>query len=150
MPTCESTDFMYPLLADIYYPIVDQNPYGAVKRTWVLDRTIAIASNPAGRKYQQDVQTNNAKLDLDNSILARVRTDITKSTNDQLYSLNNILVTNIRDKDGNLIYNESSGPRSGKATLWEISTFNPIVGPFGTTEYFKVVLLHSDNQAVDV
>ncbi|CAB4242178.1 hypothetical protein UFOVP222_37 [uncultured Caudovirales phage] len=150
MATCETTDFMYPLLADIYYPIVEQNPYGAVKRTWVLDRTVAIAANPAGRKYQQDVQTNNAKLDLDNSILARVRTDITESTNEELYSLNNILITNIRDKAGNLVYNESSGPRSGKASLWEISTFNPIVGAFGSVEYFKLVLLHSDNQAVDV
>lgn len=150
MASCETTDFMYPLLADIYYPIVDQNPYGAVKRVWVLDKTIAIAANPAGRKYQQDVQTNNAKLDLDNSILARVRNDITQSSNEELYSLNNILITNIRDKDGNLIYNESAGPRSGKASLWEISTFNPIVGAFGSIEYFKLVLLHSDNQAVDI
>jgi hypothetical protein len=150
MATCETPDFMYPLLADIYYPIVEQNPYGAVKRTWVLDKTIAIASNPAGRKYQQDVTTSNAKLDLDNSILARVRNDITQSTNEELYSLNNILVTNIRDRDGNLIYNESSGPRSGQASLWEVSTFNPIVGAFGKVEYFKLVLLHSDNQAVNI
>jgi hypothetical protein len=150
MATCETPDFMYPLLADIYYPIVEQNPYGAVKRTWVLDKTIAIAANPAGRKYQQDVKTNNAKLDLDNSILARVRSDITQSSNEELYSLNNILITNIRDRDGSLVYNESAGPRSGKASLWEISTFNPIVGAFGSVEYFKMVLLHSDNQAVDI
>jgi hypothetical protein len=150
MATCETTDFLYPLLADVYYPIVEQNPYGAVKKKWVLDKSIAIASNPAGRKYQQDVQTNNAKIDLDNSILARIRTDITQSSIGELYSMNNIIITNIRDKDGNFIYNESAGPRSGLATIWELATFNPIVGAFGETEYYKLVLLRSDNQAVDL
>jgi hypothetical protein len=150
MPYCEPTDFIYPLQADVYYPIVEQNPYGAVKKKWVLDKTIAIASNPAGRKYQKDVQTNNAKLDIDNSILARCRNDVTQSSIGELYSMNNIIITNIKDRNGNLIYNESAGPRSGLATIWEIATFNPIVGAFGTTEYFKLVLLRSDNQAVDL
>ena len=150
MPYCEPSDFVYPLQADIYYPIVEQNPYGAVKKKWVLDKTIAFASNPAGRKYQQDVQTNNAKLDIDNSILARCKNDITAATTGELYSMNNIIITNIKDRNGNLIYNESSGPRSGLATIWELATFNPIVGAFGETEYYKLVLLRSDNQAVDL
>ena len=150
MATCEKTDLFYPNLADVYYPIVETGAYGNVQKTWVLDRTIAIAVNPAGRKFKQDVQTNNAKLDLENSILARTRNDLTQSSTDTLYSMTNIIITNIRDKDGNLIYNESSGPRSGKATLFEMPTFNPIVGAFGKTEYYKLVLARSENQAIDL
>jgi hypothetical protein len=150
MATCEKTDFMYPLLADVYYPIVETGAYGNSKKNWVLDRTIAISANPAGRKYKQDVQTNNAKLDIDNSIISSTKNDLTQSSIDSLYSITNIIITNIRDTSGNFIYNESSGPRSGKATLFEISTLNPIVGPFGKTEYYKLVLLRSDNQAIDL
>jgi hypothetical protein len=150
--TCivESTDFMYPLLADVYYPIVEQNPYGAIKKQWVLDRTIAIATNPAGRKFQQDVEINNAKLDINNAILGRTKNDLTESNANELFSLTNIILVNIRDSNGNLIYNESSGPRIGKSTIFEISTFNPIVGAFGTIEYFKLVIKRSDNQASDL
>lgn len=150
--TCltETTDFMYPLLADIYYPLIDQGAYGNLKKQWVLDRIIAVATNPAGRKFTQDVQTNNAKLDMDNALLGRTKNDLTKSTTDSLFSLTNIVITNIRDSNGNIVYNESAGPRMGKATLFEVATFNPVVGAFGTVEYFKIILKRSENQAVDL
>lgn len=146
---CETPDFTYPLLADIYYPIVEQGPYGNVKKTWVLDRTIACSFNAAGRKFKQDIIPN-PNITIDNSLIGRVRTDITASARDNLNSLTNIIITNIRDKDGNTIYNESAGPRVGKATLFEIATFNPIVGPFGKTEYYNVVIARSDNQGADI
>lgn len=147
--TCETPDFMYPLLADIFYPIVEQGAYGNVKRQWILDRTIACAFNPAGRKFKQDIQVE-TNITIDNSLVGRTRTDILKTTRENLATMTNVLITNIRDKDGNEIYNESSGPRAGKSTIFEIATYNPIVGPFGSTEYYKIVLRRSDNQAVDV
>jgi hypothetical protein len=149
MATCEKTDFTYPLLADIYYPVVDTGAYGNLKKTWVLDKTIACAFNPAGLKNKKDVNTE-ANINIDNSISGRVRTDITKSNTDSLYSMTNIIVTNIRDKDGNLIYNESAGPRSGLASLFEVATMNPVVGAFGKTEYYKLILRRSENQAIDL
>ena len=150
MTYCEKTDLFYPNLADIYYPIVETGAYGNSKKTWVLDRTIAIAVNPAGRKFKEDIVVNNAKLDLDNTVLARTKNDITQSTTDTLYSMTNIIITNIRDASGNIIYNESSGPRSGMATLFELPTFNPIIGAFGGVEYYKLVLARSENQAIDL
>ena len=146
---CETTDFTYPLLADIYYPIVETGAYGNLKKQWVLDKTIACFFNVAGSKFKQDVGTE-ANINIDNSIMGRVRNDPTQSSTDSLYSITNIIVTNIRGNDGKLIYNESAGPRSGNATLFEIATLNPIVGPFGTVEYYKIVLRRSENQAVDL
>jgi hypothetical protein len=146
---CETTDFIYPLLADIYYPIVETGAYGNLKKQWVLDKTVACFFNVAGSKYKQDVGTE-ANINVDNSIMGRFRNDPTQSSTESLYSITNIVITNIRDKDGQLIYNESAGPRSGNSTLFEIATLNPIVGAFGKVEYYKVILRRSENQAVDL
>ena len=145
---CETTDFTYSLLADIYYPIVETGAYGNSKKTWVLDRTIACFFNPASRKTKEDVNSEN-KLELDNLLIGRARSDLTKSTNDS-YSVTNIIVANIRDRSGNFIYNESAGIRKGNSTIFEIASFNPIVGPFGNIEYYKILLRRSENQAADL
>jgi hypothetical protein len=144
---CETTDFTYPLLADIYYPIVEQGAYGNVSKTWILDRTVACFFNPAGRKFKEDVNSE-AMVNIDNSLVGRVRNDITQSNQSASYSLTNIVITNIRDTNGNIIYNESAGSRSGLSSIFEVATLNPIVGPFGKTEYYKLVIRRSENQAI--
>jgi hypothetical protein len=146
---CESTDFAYPLLADVYYPIVDVGAYGNVKKQWVLDRTIACYFSSGGLKNKKDVNAE-ANINIDNLIDGRVRNDLTQSNDESLYSITNIIVTNIRDINGNSIYSESAGTRSGKSTLFEIATLNPIQGPFGSTDHYKVLLRRSENQAVDL
>lgn len=146
---CETTDFAYPLLADIYYPIVETGAYGNSKKTWVLDKTVACFFNVSGSKYKQDVGTE-ANINISNAIIGRVRNNPTVGSNQSLYSITNIVFTNIRGNDGQTIYNESAGPRSGSPTLFEVATINPIVGPFGKVEYYKVILRRSENQAVDL
>lgn len=149
MPTCEDTSIIYPLLADIFYPLTEQGAYGNVKKQWILDRTVAVALNPANRKYAQQVQTN-PSITLDNNLVGRTQSDILSSTRDSLNALTNVIIANVRDSKGNIIYNESSGVRSGKSTIFEISTFTPIVGPFGSVDYYKIVVARSDNQAADI
>jgi hypothetical protein len=149
MAICEITDFTYPLLADIYYPIVETGAYGNLKKQWVLDKTIACFFNIAGGKFKQDVDTE-ANINIDNIIIGRVKSDITKSATDSSYAITNIIITNIRGNDGESIYNESSGVRSGSSTIFEVATINPVVGPFGKTEYYKVLLRRSENQAADL
>jgi len=145
---CETTDFTYPLLADVYYPIVDTGAYGNTKKTWVLDRTISCFFNPAGRQTKEDVGSEN-KIDIDSIYIGRVRNDLTKGSNDS-YSFTNIIITNIRDISGQSIHNESAGIRKNNPTIFEVASLNPVVGPFGTTEYFKVLIRRSENQAVDL
>jgi hypothetical protein len=146
---CETTDFIYPLLADVYYPIVETQAYGNMKKQWVLDRTVACFFNPAGRKFKEDVKVN-PNITIDNGYVGRTRSDVTESNGNDLYSITNIIVTNIRDTQGNYVYTESAGPRKGQPTIFEISTSNPIVGPFGSVEYYHLVITRSDNQAVDL
>ena len=149
MVVCETTDFIYPMLADIYYPIVEQGAYGDVKKNWVLDRTIACQFNSAGTANKEEIRPE-VKLLLDNSLIGRVKSDIRFSSEEQRNALTNIVITNIRDKNGNVIYLETSGPRAGQPTIFELATFDPLLGPFGNIEYYKLVVKRSENQGSDL
>lgn len=149
MAQCESTDFVYPLLADIFYPIVEQGPYGNVKKQWILDRSVACFVGPAGTAGKEEIKPN-ANITIDRTLIGRTRSDILSSERAANYSMTNVIVANIRDKNGAMVYNETAGVRSGKSTIFEIASFEPIVGPFGSVEYYKIILARSENQAADI
>lgn len=146
---CETTDFMFPMLADVYHPIVEQGTYGNVSKRWVLDRTIACSLNPGGPGAKEEI-TPNIDLTQNSLLTGRVRTDLRISSKDNPNAITNVIVTNIRDASGNPIHMETAGVRKNKSTIFEIATQQPFVGPFGNVEYFKVILRRSDNQAADV
>lgn len=149
MAICETTDFAFPMQADIYHPVVDQGAYGNVQKTWILDRTIACNFNAAGTAWKEEVQPN-VNITQEKLLIGRVKTDVRMSSISAKNSINNVIITNIRDKNGNPIYTETAGPRSGKSTIFEIATQDPFVGPFGNVEYYKLIIRRSENQAVDV
>lgn len=146
---CETTDVFYPLLADVYYPEVEQSAYGNVTKNWMLDATLACSFAPAGSKSKRDLQVS-PSITIDNSLIGRTRKDIRLSLTNSKNSITNVLLTNIRDKNSNVIYLETAGPRAGLPTLFEIASNEPIVGPFGSVEYFRVVIRRSENQAVGI
>ena len=84
---------------------------------------------------------------LNNRLNARSKDDIRISSNDKKYAITDILITNIKDKHGNLIYKETSGIRSGKGTIFEIATIQPFVGPFGDLESYTMVWRRTESQA---
>lgn len=146
---CEPTDFVYPMLADIYYPIVEQGPYGNVKKQWIVDRAVACNFAPTGQAASEEVKPN-VNITKENILLGRTKTDLRISSQNTRNSITNIIVTNIRTAQEQGIYVETSGPRDGKSTIYEISSNESIVGPFGNIEYYKVVLRRSENQASDI
>jgi hypothetical protein len=146
---CESTDFIFPMQADVYYPIVEQGPYGNVQKTWVLDKTIAVNFNRVGSAAKEEV-TPNVNITQKSVLVGRSKTDIRISSLDANNAITNVIITNIRDKNCNEIYLETSGPRSGKSTIFEIATQEPFVGPFGGVEYYSLIIRRSENQAVDL
>ena len=149
MAECDTVDFMFPLLADIYYPIVGQTAYGDVNKRWVLDRTVACSFAKEGRKNKQQIPTG-VELIQDSGLVGRVRMDLRFSADGVAHPLTDVLITNIRDAQGNEIYVETSGPRAGKTTLFEIKSNSPVVGPFGSSEFFALVIKRSENQGADV
>jgi hypothetical protein len=146
---CEEPDFIFPLQADIYYPIVEQGTYGNVKKTWIIDKTIVASFNAVGRAGKEEI-TPNVNITQKSNLIGRVKSDLRVSSLESPHSITNIILTNIRDKNCNLIYVETSGPRAGKSTIFEIATQEPFVGPFGGIEYYNLVIRRSENQAVDI
>lgn len=146
---CEKPDFIYPMLADVFYPAIDQSPYGDVRKSWMLDKTIAGNFVYAGSKTKQEVVVNPSIIQ-DQLILGRVKTDIRVSDNKNNNSITNVLITNIQDINGNPIYVETSGVRMGKSTLFEVASCDPQVGPFGSVEFYQLILRRSENQGTNV
>lgn len=144
---CDDTDFMFPMLADIYYAIISQNSYGQPTKDWVYDRGIACSFSTTTRKGVED-STPNAYITLENKLVGRAISDPRFSSHKNPNATTNILLTNIRTKTGELLYRESSGPRNGKGTIFEIATVNPFVGALDTIEYFDIVLRRAENQSV--
>jgi hypothetical protein len=146
---CESTSTIFPLLADVYYPIVDQGGYGNVKKTWVLDRTIAcdFSNDVSGSKENVKPSVN---ITQEFIVSGRTRTDLRLSKREESASITNILITNIRSPQGQMMFVETSGPRSGKPTMFEVATNEPFIGPFAEVDYYRVVLRRSENQATDI
>lgn len=147
---CETPDFMFPMLADVYYPIIEQTAgYGNVSKTWVLDKTIACSFAAGGAGSKEEIIPN-VDLTQNSLLVGRVKTDIRVSSRQDPNSITNVVITNIRDKNGNPIYIETAGIRKNKSTIFEIATQQPFAGPFGSIEYYKLILRRSENQAVDV
>ena len=140
---------MYPMLADIYYPIVEQGAFGNIEKQWILDKTIACSLTPAGSAFKEDVKPNVAIVQ-DFVLVGRTKTDIRISSQKSNNSVTNVIISNIKDKNGNPIYIETAGPRSGKSTIFEIGSLEPHVGPFGDTDFYKLLLRRSENQAANL
>jgi len=149
MTYCETPDFMYPMLADIYYPIVEQGAFGNIEKQWILDKTIACSLTPAGSAFKEDVKPNVAIVQ-DFVLVGRTKTDIRISSQKSNNSVTNVIISNIKDKNGNPIYIETAGPRSGKSTIFEIGSLEPHVGPFGDADFYKLLLRRSENQAANL
>lgn len=147
MTNCESTDFLYPMKADIYYSIISQNSYGQPKKEWIFDRTIVCNATPLGGAGKEDIKPE-VFLQNDGKLLSRVKSDPRISSTQSNYAITNILATNIRNAQDSVIYKETSGPRSGRATIFEFGTVEPFTGPFGNVEYYKLLWRRTENQSV--
>jgi len=149
MAICETPDFTFPMQGSVYHPIVEQGDFGAIKKQWILDRVFACSFSSGGTSFKEEVKPN-VNITQNSILIGRSKSDLRISSRDNKNSLTNILITDIKDQEGNLIYIETSGPRSGKGTLFEIATYEPFVGPFGVVESYKLVIRRSENQTGDV
>jgi hypothetical protein len=104
-------------------------------------------ATPVGGLGKEEVAPA-AFLQYENKLIGRVKKDPRISSNESSNAVTNILLANIRNADDELIYKETAGPRSGRGTIYELGTVEPMTGPFGTVEYFKMLLRRTENQTV--
>ena len=148
MDSCEDTDFMYPMKADVYYPIVEQGAYGNVQKTWVFNRTIICNFSKDGT-VDEEVKPN-VNITLKKVLMGRTKRDIRFSQENNADAITNVVITNIRTKTDVPLYVETSGIRAGKSTIYEIESQSPIIGPFGDPEYYALAIRRSENQSSDI
>ena len=147
MVSCELTSFKFPMLADVYHPVIEPGAYGAISKSWLLDRTIAGNFIRAGAETKEELIVN-IDLTQESLLIARVRTDLRIADSQEENGLTNILITNIRHTDETLYYSESSGKRKGQGTVFEIATQQPFINPFRKIEHYTVVLRRSEYQGI--
>ena len=144
---CESPDFIYPMKADIYYAKISQNSYGQPQKQWIFDRTVICnASTVETAKFEQALP--GALIEYEVKLASRTKSDIRVSSIKENYSLTNVLITNVRDAFDTLVYKETAGPRNNKGTMFVVTTFDPIMGPFKSVESYKMVWSRTESQAI--
>ena len=148
MESCEDTDFMYPMKADVYYPIVEQGAYGNVQKTWVFNKTIICNFSKDGT-VDEEVKPN-VNITLKKVLMGRTKRDIRFSQENNADAITNVVITNIRPRTDVPLYIETSGVRAGKSTIYEIESQSPIIGPFGDPDYYALAIRRSENQASDI
>jgi hypothetical protein len=147
MAECDATDFIYPMKADVYYPIITQNSYGQPNKEWVFDRTIICNATTVGGAGDVELKPDTF-LQYDGKLVSRSKSDIRISSNSSENAITNILITNIRTSSNLVIYKETAGPRTGRGTIYEVGTLEPFIGPFGEIEYYKMLWRRTENQTV--
>ena len=148
MESCEDTDFMYPMKADIYYPIVEQGAYGNVQKTWVFNKTVVCNFSKDGT-VDEEVKPN-VNITLKKVLMGRTKRDIRFSQENNTEAITNVVITNIRTRTDVPLYIETSGVRAGKSTIYEIESQSPIIGPFGDPDHYALAIRRSENQASDI
>jgi hypothetical protein len=147
MECCPETDFLYPMKADVYHPIIKQTQYGQATKDWIYDRTITCNATSVGGAGTEDIKPETF-LQYENKLIARTKQDPRTASTGADNAVTNILITNIRDNQDNLIYRETAGPRAGRGTIYEVATVEPFTGPFSNTEYYKMLWRRTENQTV--
>jgi hypothetical protein len=143
----DTTDFVYPMLADVYYPIITQGPFGEILKEWIFDRTISCNATSVGGAGSEQIKPD-MFLQYEDKLVVRSKADLRIKSNLSQEATTNILITNIRLSHGQLIYKETAGPRAGKGTIYEIGTLEPFTGPFSNIEYYKMLWRRTESQAV--
>lgn len=135
----------FPLKADIYYASSQQNDFGDVEKVWVFDQTINVSLSMSTNYKDQNIQPAQMMF-VQDMLNGKCKVDPRIAVDGSMFSMTDVIVTNIRGTDGQVAYIETAGVRTGMPTLYELTGVLPHNGPFGTVDYYKVVISRSDAQ----
>ena len=137
---------------DVYYASDTQDKFGAMVKTWTMDRSVDCELYMIDRIADR----NNFTFDdpqffrLNNLVRGRSLEDIRIATDGTYYSLSHVVITNVRlnGDSAATIYVMTDGDGSVKPIVYALSTYDPFVGPFGTTEFYKMSGKYADDQGI--
>ena len=135
-------DSVLSMQLDVYRQSEIQDPdTGAIKREWNYHRTVdchakGVISNSATTR-SSDKQVFSNKYMNDQIIQVRTYEKLTMREK----------VTNIRDKNGNVIWSEINFPTE-TPTVFEVIGTTPVTDPFGTVIAYNSSMKRSENQQI--
>jgi len=136
-------ELFYPMSADIYYSTQSQNDFGEVVRAWSLDRKVscsAIKQNPNSRT--PNFTESDINLEYDIVVNFRTNQDIQISLSNDTYKITEILIKNIKDGSGNVVWKEDAN----NPTVFEVRAVEPMLDISSTTMGYRVLCVRADNQ----
>lgn len=143
LPQGSLNNLFYPMTADIYYPSKSQSDFGEVEKTWFKDRTIncsAIKENP--QSSMRTALTSEKFLEYDIKINMRTNENIYKALDGTYYKATDILINNIKDPFGSIVWSENSV----QPTNFEVDIVEPMYDPVHNVAGYRILLRRSDLQ----
>ena len=143
LPGGNLSEMMYPMTADLYYSTNTQNRLGEMVSSWNKDRVVKCSAI----KDRPDSAIANAMLSekfIEYNFKVNFRTDdnILKSSDGTSYAPTDIIITNIKDPAGNLVWFEYDG----EPTDIEIGNIEPMYDPKHNLFGYRVLLRRADDQ----
>lgn len=152
LPNSDFGDIMFAMSADLYYAENDQNDFGDMTKTWHFNRRIKCSAITAlADKTLMPELKPSEFLSLANNLYFRTDTDVRLQEFDQLdkdpviHPITEILITNIKDNNGNNAYPDYLGP-----TKYEVATVVPTFNEFQARNFFRVYVQRSQDQRVEL
>ena len=145
LPAGNLSDMMYPMTADIYYSTNTQNRLGEMVSSWTKDRTVKCSAI----KDRPDSSMVNAVISekfTEYTTKVNFRTDdnILVSSDGTPYPLTDIIIKNIKDPSGHLVWFEYDG----EPTKFELGNVEPMYDPMHNFFGYRVLLKRADDQSV--
>lgn len=143
LPGGNLSEMMYPMTADLYYSTNTQNRLGEMVSSWNKDRVVKCSAI----KDRPDSAIANAMLSekfIEYNFKVNFRTDdnILKSSDGTSYAPTDIIITNIKDPAGNIVWFEYDG----EPTDFEIGNVEPMYDPMHNLFGYRVLLRRADDQ----
>ena len=143
-PNWPGLNTFYPTRAQVYYATQQQDDFGAVKKEWIPDHWIRCEVNQTTNYKDQQIVPDQIMI-VEDMLSLHTPDDVRIDSAGELHSMTDILIADISDVRGNVIYYESGGTRKGYSTLYEVSGVLPHNSPFGV-DYYKTVVSRSMHQ----
>ena len=135
-------DSILNMYMDVYKPFDLQDPdTGSIKKDWQFDRTVScrakgnISNSSSITTGDKQIFSNKYK----NEEVLQIRTSEKITLREK--------VTNIRDREGNLIWEELNFP-TNTPTVFEVMGTTPMTDPLGGILGYNSTVKRSDNQTI--
>lgn len=135
-------DSIMPMVMDVYKPFDSQDPdTGSIKKEWHFDRTVPcsakgiITNSSSSRSGDKQMLSNKYT----NEQTLQIRTSEKINLREK--------VTNIRDLEGNVVWEELNFP-TNTPTVYELMGITPMTDPFGGVVGYNSTVKRSENQTI--